>query len=60
MFTVRYSQGTNVNTPLCTRAQKWAPGPCVHIVFVISEAIQIFELAAKLMLENGVCQSEME
>ena len=52
---VQYSLATNVNTPFfqvpklefrqgrpCTQAQKWALGPCVHIVFVSSGAVHCF------------------
>ena len=71
---VRYSLGTNVNTPFsqvptlefghfrdlqCTRAKKWALSPCVHIVFVSSSAFHFFVFVAKLMFQNGVWQGEM-
>ena len=36
-------------------------GPCVHIVFVSSEApVYCFVLVAKLLLQNGVWRGEME
>ena len=42
------------------RAQKWAPGPCVHTIFVGSGKVNCFVLTAKLKFQNGVWQGEMK
>ena len=38
---------------------KWAPGLCVHTLFVSSGAVYCFALASKLMFQNGIWQGEM-
>ena len=69
---VRYSLGTNVNSPIfhvpalnfehgagayaCT---KWLLGRCIHTVFS-SGAVPCFVLIAKLMFQNDVWQGKME
>ena len=66
----RYSLGTNVNalsfkhcqcpitltSRICIRAQEWAPGLCVHTVFIRSEAFHCFVRRSKwrLTVPNGV------
>ena len=61
---VRYSLGANVNTPYfqvpALKFGWWAPGPCVHTVFVSSWAVcRCFVLAAKLIFPSGVWQGEI-
>ena len=56
---VRYSLGANVNPPFfqvpTLKFGWWAPGPCVHTVFVSSWAVcHCFVLAAKLIFQSGV------
>ena len=51
----------SATSTLCTRAQKWTLGPCVHTVFFFSSvAVHCFFLAAKLVFQNGVWLGEIE
>ena len=53
MLEFRHGAGAQV-------ALKWAPDLCVHTGFVRSGAVHCFVLAAKVMLQNGLWQGEME
>ena len=69
---VRYSLGTNVNSPIfhvpmlkfgygagAYAGSKWLPRPCIHTVFS-SGAVPCFVLIANLMFQNDVWQGKME
>ena len=43
---------------LCTPAQQWAPGSCVHTVFVIYGAVHCSSCYAHV--SNGFCKGEMQ